>query len=108
MGAPILPDSMALDAAAQGLRHELHSLADAKNGYAEVEDARVAFRRAVGIDAGRATRQDQAAGCQLANAAPADTAMARVAKIATARYCEPTTADSGSSRTRRSTGRNAT
>jgi hypothetical protein len=51
---------MSLHAPARCLAHELHSIANAEDWNAEVEDVRVAFRRPFGIHAGRATGEDDA------------------------------------------------
>ena len=47
-----------LDAAAELLRHQLHSVANAERRNAELEDARVDARRAVGEDRRRTAAQD--------------------------------------------------
>ena len=51
----------ALDLAAEQVRDELQAVADAEDGHAELEDARVDRRRALGVHAGRAARQDDGA-----------------------------------------------
>ena len=43
------------------MRHELHAVADAKDGDTEVKDRRIGLGRAFGVDAGRATAEDDAA-----------------------------------------------
>jgi hypothetical protein len=40
--------------------HELHAVADAKDGDTEVKDRRIGLGRAFGVDAGRATAEDDA------------------------------------------------
>ena len=51
VGAAVLADGVAFDAAAERLAHELHAVADAERGNAEVEDCGVALRSAVGVHA---------------------------------------------------------
>src|SRR5262249_32495770 len=53
---------------AKGLASELHPIADAENGNAEIENRRIALRRVGGIDAGRAAREDQAGRLHLRHA----------------------------------------
>jgi hypothetical protein len=72
MRAAELPDLVALHAAAERLRHELHSVADAEHGDAEIEDARIALRRALGVNAGRAAGEDESDGRNLAHASGSD------------------------------------
>ena len=67
MRPAILPGWRALHLAAQRLADQLHAIADAQHGQAEVEDFRVAPRRARLVDAGRPAGQDQPLGGQLAN-----------------------------------------
>ena len=59
---------MALHAAAERLAHELHAVADAEHGDAEIENRRIALRRAVGINARRAAGKDEPFRRELANA----------------------------------------
>ncbi len=56
-----LADLGSLDAAAELAGEQLHAVADAEHGNAELEQPRVEPRRAVGVDRRRATGQDQAA-----------------------------------------------
>ena len=49
----------ALDGAAEVLRHQLHAVADAEHGHAELEQLRVDLRRVVGVDRRRPAAQDQ-------------------------------------------------
>jgi hypothetical protein len=60
LGAAELADGMALDAAAEGLAHQLHSVADAEDRDAEIEDCGVTLRGAVGIHARRAAGKNEA------------------------------------------------
>src|SRR5262249_13433368 len=55
------------DLAAGEVIGELHAVADAEHGNAEVEDFRIAGRRPLLVDAGRPARQDDAARLQLAH-----------------------------------------
>ena len=57
-----LADRMALHAAAERLAHQLHAVADAEHRNAEIENRRVALRRAVGIHARRAAGKDEPFG----------------------------------------------
>jgi len=61
-----------LHAAAEGLADELHSVADAEHGNAEIEDGGVALRGAVGVNARGAAGEDDALGCQFADACGRD------------------------------------
>src|SRR5262245_23743117 len=56
-----------LHLAAERLAGELHAVADAEHGNAEVEDRRVELRRPRLVDAGRSTGENKAAWCQLAD-----------------------------------------
>ncbi len=48
-----------LDAAAEVLRHQLHAVADAEHGHAELVDAGVDLRGVIGVDGGGAAAEDQ-------------------------------------------------
>lgn len=62
MGAAELAVVSALDFAAHDVRGELHAVADAEDGYTEVEDCGVAGGRAVFVDAAGAAGEDDALG----------------------------------------------
>ncbi len=57
-GVAVFASARALDAPAEKVRDELQPVADAEDGHAELEDARVHGGRALGVDARRASRQD--------------------------------------------------
>ena len=56
----VLPNSPAgtLDLAAEVLRHQLHAVADAEHGDAELVEAGVDLRRVLGVDRGRPAGED--------------------------------------------------
>gem|GEM_PF-5377089 len=56
----VFPLVRRLDATAQFVRHQLHAVANAENRHAELEHARVGFRRARIVDARRTTGKDDA------------------------------------------------
>ena len=62
VGLPVLGDVVRLDLAAEVLGHQLHPVADAERRDAELEHAGVDVGRAVCVDGGRATREDQRGG----------------------------------------------
>ncbi len=63
---------MTLHAAAERLAHELHAVADAEHGDAEVEDGGVALGRAFGVHARWAAGENQPFRGQFANAVGRD------------------------------------
>ena len=67
-----LADLGALDAAAGGQHQRLHAVADAQHRDPELEQRRVEPRRALGVDGGRAAREDQPLRAALAHLVDAD------------------------------------
>ena len=63
----ILAGRGALHFAAERLAHQLHAVADAEHRDAELEDLRIALRRAVGVHARRAAGEDQPLRRELAH-----------------------------------------
>jgi hypothetical protein len=59
VGLAELGDTGSLDPAAELLRHELHPVADAERRNAELEDAWIDLRRALGVDGGGAAGEDE-------------------------------------------------
>ncbi len=59
VGPPELRPSRPLDAAAEVPRQELHAVADPEDGDAQLVELRVDLGRAVGVDRGRAAREDE-------------------------------------------------
>ena len=59
LGAAELRHAGSLDGTAEVPGHQLHAVADAEHGNAEVEELRVDLRRVVGVDGRRAAAQDQ-------------------------------------------------
>ncbi len=57
-----------LHAAAERLAHELHAVANAEHGDAEVEECGITLRGAGGVNAGRSAGEDDAYRSELANA----------------------------------------
>src|SRR5581483_2342306 len=49
----------ALDAAAEVLRHQLHPVADAEHGHAQLVDAGIDLRRVLRVDRGRPAAEDE-------------------------------------------------
>src|SRR5262252_1459223 len=66
-GVSVLALRRRLDASAQRMRHQLHAVADAEHGFADVVHSRIAGRRASVRDALRATRQDDSRRIPCAN-----------------------------------------
>ncbi len=67
-GPAKLPAGRRQDLPSQGLAGQLHAVADAQDGNAQVEEGRIAARRRGNVDAGRAAGEDQAARLQLRDA----------------------------------------
>jgi len=63
--APVLPDIAGFDLPAEDVAHHLHTVADAEDGYAGVQDLGVAHRRVGQVDAVWAAGQHYADGVQL-------------------------------------------
>ncbi len=66
-GAAVLARRSALHLPAHGLADQLHAVADAQHGNAQLEDFRIALRRALGVDARRAAGEDQPLRRKFAN-----------------------------------------
>ena len=66
LGAAVFAGVCGFDVAAEDLCGDLHAVADAQDGNAELEDARVAARGIGFIHGGRAAGEDDPDGIQLA------------------------------------------
>src|SRR5450759_5760037 len=62
---PVLAPRRAADAPAEALRDPHHSVAEPEDGDLQVEEARVALRSFLVVDARRAARQDDSLRCEL-------------------------------------------
>ena len=97
MGPAVLADLVALHAAAECLAHQLHSVADAEHGNAEVENRRIALRCAVGVHARRSAGEDDALGANSRTRAAVMscrtisqyTCCSRTRRAMSWAYCEP-------------------
>lgn len=59
--ASVFASGAVFDLSTEVMRHELHAVADAKDGDTEFKDRGIGLGRAFGVDAGRATAEDDAA-----------------------------------------------